>query len=112
MAETNSLMERTISRGDAETGFIEYLAGFYITGEEYPSPSFERALNLHGQEERNSNAFARRIVFHGADYLNEEAGVVGRSWGCPADDRKHAFRLIDQLKDASLFYIVNEREPK
>jgi hypothetical protein len=80
--------------------------GFFITGTEYPSPKFERALNLHGQEERNSNAYERRIVFHGADYVQEEAGQVGRSWGCPAVDNLHAFRLIDQLKDGSLFYIT------
>lgn len=80
--------------------------GFYITGEEYPSPKFERALNLLGQEETNDNAFERRIVFHGADYVSEEEGEAGRSWGCPAVDKKHAYRLIDQLKDGSLFYIV------
>lgn len=80
--------------------------GFYITGSEYPSPKFERALNLYGQEESNSNAYDRRIVFHGADYVDEEKREVGRSWGCPAVDKRHAFRLIDQLKDGSLFYIV------
>lgn len=80
--------------------------GFYITGTEYPSPKFKRALNLHGQDETNSNAFKRRIVFHGADYVDEEKGVAGRSWGCPAVDNKHAYRLIDQLKDGSLFYIT------
>jgi hypothetical protein len=80
--------------------------GFYITGSDYPSPSFERALNLLGQEPTNDNAYKRRIVFHGANYVDEEKGVVGRSWGCPAVDNRHAFRLIDQLKDGSLFYIV------
>lgn len=84
----------------------ECSVGFYITGAEYPSPKFERALNLMGQEETNDNAFDRRIVFHGADYVDEEEGVAGRSWGCPAVDNRHAFRLIDQLKDGSLFYIV------
>src|SRR5690625_2663624 len=80
--------------------------GFYITGKEYASPNYVRALNLHGQEETNSNAYKRRIVFHGADYVDEEKGVAGRSFGCPAVDNKHAFRLIDQLKDGSLFYIT------
>lgn len=80
--------------------------GFYITADEYPSPKFERALNLLGQEETNDNALERRIVFHGADYVDEDKGEAGRSWGCPAVDKRHAFRLIDQLKDGSLFYIV------
>lgn len=80
--------------------------GFFITGSEYPSPKFERALNLLGQEETNDNAYKRRIVFHGADYVDEAEGVAGRSWGCPAVDARHAFRLIDQLKEGSLFYIV------
>src|SRR5690625_5176307 len=52
--------------------------GFYITGTEYPSPKFKRALNLHGQDETNSNAFKRRIVFHGADYVDEEK-EIGRA---------------------------------
>lgn len=83
--------------------------GFFITGSEYPSPKFKRALNLLGQEESNSNAYERRIVFHGADYVDEEKGEVGRSWGCPAVDNRHAYRLIDQLKDGSLFYITLSR---
>lgn len=87
-------------------GSREGSVGFYITGSEYNSPKFERALNLLGQEESNSNAYERRIVFHGADYVNEEKGEAGRSWGCPAVDNLHAFRLIDQLKDGSLFYIT------
>lgn len=80
--------------------------GFFITGTEYPSPKFKRALNLHGQEETNSNAYERRIVFHGADYVNDEKGEAGRSHGCPAVDNEHAYRLIDELKDGSLFYIT------
>lgn len=80
--------------------------GFFITGTEYASPKFERALNLLGQEKTNDNAFDRRIVFHGADYVDEDERTVGRSWGCPAVDKRHAFRLIDELKDGSLFYIV------
>jgi hypothetical protein len=80
--------------------------GFFLTGTDYPSPKFERALNLHGLEETNSNAYRRRIVMHGAEYVNEAKGEVGRSWGCPAVDNLHAFRLIDQLKDGSLFYIT------
>jgi hypothetical protein len=95
------------------SGSREGSLGFYITGSEYPSPSFERALNLHGQEETNSKAYERRIVFHGADYVREADNHAGRSWGCPAVDNEHAFRLIDQLKDGSLFYItLTEPLPK
>ncbi len=88
------------------SGSRESSLGFYLTGTEYPSPSFGRALNLHGLQETNSNAYERRIVFHGADYVKEETAEVGRSWGCPAVDNKHADRLIDILQGGSLLYIT------
>ena len=87
-------------------GSRESSLGFYLTGTEYPSPSFGRAMNLHGLQETNSNAYQRRIVFHGADYVKEETAEVGRSWGCPAVDNKHADRLMDILQGGSLLFIA------
>jgi len=80
--------------------------GFYRTGSDYPSDNFGRGLNLHGMEEHNDNAYERRIVVHGADYVNAAEGVVGRSWGCPALDYAVADRIMDRLQDGSLFYIT------
>ncbi len=86
--------------------------GFYLTGSDYPSEKFGRGLNLHGLEESNDNAYERRIVVHGADYVNADEGLVGRSWGCPALDHSVADRIMDQLEDGSLFYITGTPEEK
>lgn len=66
------------------------------------------SLVLSGLEKGyNENAESRRIVMHGADYVNEGLvstyGRIGRSWGCPAVERQLAEPIIDTIKDGSLF---------
>lgn len=82
--------------------------GFYLTGTTYQGKN-GYSLNLHGQDKTNSNAYTRRIVIHGADYVSEQYvkdnGRLGRSWGCPAVNRKFNDTLINRLKNGSLFYI-------
>lgn len=76
--------------------------GFYLTGVTYQG-SNGLSLRMHGQESTNSNAYARAIVMHGADYVNPS--WTGRSWGCPAIERKYVNTLIPSLKGGSLMYI-------
>lgn len=76
--------------------------GFYLTDVPYQG-SNGLSLRLRGLQSTNSNAYARAIVMHGADYVNPSS--VGRSWGCPAIERKYVNTLIPALKGKSLLYI-------
>lgn len=77
--------------------------GFYLTGQEYFG-SFRKALRMHGLSMSNSKAFERAIVIHGAPYVDQETGSVGRSQGCPALDFKHAQTIMNLIKDGTLIY--------
>jgi hypothetical protein len=67
-------------------------------------------LKLKGLEKGiNDNAEKRSIVIHGAWYVTEDFwkkhGRLGRSWGCPALDKKVARQVIDTLKDGGLVFV-------
>jgi hypothetical protein len=67
-------------------------------------------LKLKGLEKGfNHNAEKRSIVIHGAWYVTrafaKKHGRLGRSWGCPALDKKVARKVIDTLKGGSLVFI-------
>jgi hypothetical protein len=67
-------------------------------------------LKLVGLEKYvNDNAEKRSIVIHGAWYVTEafwkKYGRLGRSWGCPALDKKVARRVIDTLKGGGLLFV-------
>jgi hypothetical protein len=67
-------------------------------------------LKLKGLEKGfNDNAEKRSIVIHGAWYATrafaKKHGRLGRSWGCPALDKKVAKKVIDTLKGGSLVFI-------
>jgi hypothetical protein len=67
-------------------------------------------LKLVGLEKDvNDNAEKRSIVIHGAWYVTEafwrKYGRLGRSWGCPALDRKVARKVMDALKGGSLVFV-------
>jgi hypothetical protein len=81
--------------------------GPYYTGETYKG-DFGVALNLHGQESTNNNAYERRIVVHGSDYVGEGRDKMGRSWGCPALARDVYERVIGLIKNGSLLYIWSD----
>ncbi len=82
--------------------------GFYLTGTLYTG-SNGLSMNLHGLESTNSNAYVRRIVVHGSDYVSDEIARtqprLGRSLGCPAVDRRYYQSIITRLKEGSLYYI-------
>jgi hypothetical protein len=67
-----------------------------------------RSLRLEGLEATNSNALARAVVMHTADYVSEsfirQTGRLGRSQGCFAVERSVGDTLINELKDGA--YII------
>jgi hypothetical protein len=81
--------------------------GIYKTLNEY-NGQHGRSLRLEGLERTNSNAQARAVVMHTADYVSESfirrTGRLGRSEGCFAVERSVGDKLIDELKDGA--YII------
>jgi hypothetical protein len=83
--------------------------GFYVTGEIY-NGKHRLSLKLRGKERSfNSNAFARGIVFHGADYVSqryvESNKRIGRSFGCPAVSRKVNKELVKTIQGGSCVFL-------
>ena len=67
------------------------------------------SLKLHGLSKGfNESAMRRKIVMHGAPYVNPRAaksmGRLGRSWGCPAVRVAVAKPMIDALKEGNFIY--------
>jgi hypothetical protein len=85
--------------------------GFYTTGGTY-SGSNNYSLKLNGLEPKfNSNAFARGIVIHGANYVDPQIVMrkerIGRSFGCPAVSQKINKPLINTIKGGSCLFIFH-----
>ncbi len=83
--------------------------GFYVTDDIYFG-KHGRSLHLNGLDEGfNSNARARDIVVHAADYVCEKTiaqlGRIGRSHGCPAVSPEVANQVIDMIKGQSMLFI-------
>jgi hypothetical protein len=67
------------------------------------------SLRLEGLESGiNDNAMDRALVIHGAPYVNTRVvaayGRLGRSWGCPALDRRVSRSIIDRIKGGSAVF--------
>lgn len=67
------------------------------------------SLNLQGLEEGiNDNAYDRRVVMHGAWYMEpdfiKKSGRAGRSWGCPSVAHTLAKSIINTIKDGSVIF--------
>jgi L,D-transpeptidase catalytic domain len=75
--------------------------GFYFTLDTYEG-KHGYSLRLRGLELTNSNAEARDIVMHPANYVSESADHTGRSWGCPALDPVKAENIIKRVRNGSL----------
>lgn len=70
------------------------------------------SLKLEGLEKGfNDKAEERAIVIHEAWYVSQafakKHGRLGRSWGCPALDKRVARKVIDTIKDGSLLFIYH-----
>lgn len=82
--------------------------GTYVTRNTYIG-SKGYSLNLQGLERGfNDNAYNRRVVIHGAWYVEpdfiKKAGRAGRSWGCPSIAKTLAKPVINTIKDGSVVF--------
>lgn len=82
--------------------------GIFITRDIYYG-NHGVSLNIDGmQKNYNSNARLRRIVLHGANYVDQLAiqkgGRLGRSWGCLALNPKVANDIMHTIKDGSVIF--------
>ncbi len=82
--------------------------GTYVTQDTYIG-SKGIALNLQGLEKGfNDNAYNRRVVMHGAWYVEPTfiklSGRAGRSWGCPSIAQSIAKPVINTLKGGSVVF--------
>lgn len=89
--------------------------GFFVTDSEGYNGSNGYSLRLKGLEPGiNSNAFARNIVVHGADYAKanyiEDLGFLGRSLGCPAIPTELSREVIDTIKNGTILFIAGNDE--
>lgn len=89
-------------------GSHQSVVGVFITGDVYQG-RHGVSLKLHGLEKGiNDKALSRKIVVHGANYVNEamiqRTGQIGLSWGCFALDSKLAHPVIHTIKDGSMVF--------
>ena len=83
--------------------------GFYATGSEYEG-KHGHSLRLQGLDEGfNTNAAARSVVMHGADYVSEDFikqnGRLGRSLGCPALPMDQYSQIIDVVNGGTCLFL-------
>jgi hypothetical protein len=83
--------------------------GFYVTNEVYYG-KHGRSLKLDGMDAGfNSNARARAVVLHAAQYVCEntikQLGRLGRSFGCPAVSPEVSNQIIDLIKGRNMLYV-------
>lgn len=82
--------------------------GTYVTRDTYMG-SKGLSLNLQGLERGiNDNAYNRRVVIHGAWYVEpdfiKKTGRAGRSWGCPSIAKTLAKPVINTIKNGSVVF--------
>lgn len=82
--------------------------GTFVTKDTYIG-SKGISLNLQGLEKGfNDNAYNRRVVIHGAWYVEpdfiKKAGRAGRSWGCPSIAQTLARPVINTIKGGSVVF--------
>ncbi|KTC67913.1 hypothetical protein Lbir_2515 [Legionella birminghamensis] len=82
--------------------------GTYVTRDTYYG-SKGLSLNLQGLERGiNDNAYNRRVVIHGAWYVEpdfiKKTGRAGRSWGCPSIAQTLAKPVINMIKGGSVVF--------
>jgi len=82
--------------------------GTYITKDTYMGHK-GYSLNLQGLDKGfNSNAYNRRVVVHGAWYVEPDfikrSGRAGLSWGCPAIAQTLAKPIINTIKNGSVIF--------
>jgi hypothetical protein len=105
----NSGVDKATRFSNAPNSY-ETSLGFYTTGHTYQG-KHGLSLRLHGLEKGfNSNAEARAIVVHGAEYVNAarvNSAYMGRSLGCPAVPVKESREVIKTIQDGSVLFIYH-----
>lgn len=109
----NSMVAHGVNSGEKYTtnfsnrvGSLQTSLGIFLTRGTYLGKD-GYSLKMKGLEEGvNDKAEERYIVMHGAPYVSKEfvaaSGMVGRSWGCPAVEKRLAKAIIDTVKEGSL----------
>ncbi len=82
--------------------------GIYRVAETY-NGEHGYSVRLDGLQATNSNARARTLVIHGADYVNPNRRTMGRSWGCPAIELSRVRSVVDALKGGSLLFVYGSQ---
>jgi hypothetical protein len=90
------------------SGSHQSCLGLFVTDETYQGGN-GYSLKLLGLSRRmNDLALSRKIVMHGASYVDPEKarefGRLGRSFGCPAVRPQVARPIIDTLKEGQFLY--------
>jgi hypothetical protein len=79
-------------------------AAYAFHGKTAGHPYSSTGLRLMGVSSGfNDNAFARRVVAHGAPYVTPTK--AGRSEGCPAMEPERAARLLPKLADGGMVFL-------
>ncbi|WP_400190989.1 murein L,D-transpeptidase catalytic domain family protein [Hymenobacter sp. B81] len=102
---TGAEFARTFSN---RAGSEQSSLGFYLTQQTYQG-KHGLSLKLRGMDEHyNSNANARAVVVHGAEYVSQDFvrqhGRLGRSQGCPALPTEQSAAIIKAIKGGSVIY--------
>jgi len=92
-----------------KTGSYQSSLGLFLTDTTYQGAN-GYSLQLQGLNgPLNARALERRIVMHGAPYVDPDAaarmGRLGRSLGCPAVRKEVAAPMIDAIKQGQFLYI-------
>jgi hypothetical protein len=85
--------------------------GFYVTENTYYG-EHGLSLRMKGLEPGyNDQAFRRRVVIHGADYIGDswlaKNDYMGRSFGCPAIPKNESNHIINTIKNGSCIFIYH-----
>lgn len=82
--------------------------GYYQVSETYYG-KYGLSVKMDGLSRTNSKARQRYIVIHGANYVNKNNSVQGRSWGCPALQMDLSAGVINKIKNGSLMFIYADQ---
>ncbi|HEY5327052.1 MAG TPA: murein L,D-transpeptidase catalytic domain family protein [Mucilaginibacter sp.] len=109
VAHGNGSGKQVATRFSDKMNSFKSSLGFYLTDRVYYG-KHGRSLRLDGMDAGfNTNARAREIVVHAADYVGqniiEEQGRLGCSQGCPAVSPNVADQVIDAIKDKTVIFI-------
>lgn len=107
----NSGAEKAISFSNKLNSYKSSI-GFYKTEKPYYG-KFGYSLRLKGLEENfNSNAKIRNIVFHGLEEDGEKSienfGFLCRTEGCPAIPKNISREVIEKIKNGTVIFVYGE----